>query len=86
MSPAVTLVASCVIATVDRVEGPVAVLDWCGIVRTDAPLSALPDGVAEGTRVRLVRSPPARRLRPAASRADSAGRINRRGPSSPLQE
>lgn len=58
MSPAPTLLAACALAVVDRVEGPVAVLDWCGLARVDVPRAALPAGVGEGSRLQLVSVPP----------------------------
>lgn len=41
-------------ATVDRIEGDVAVVEWPGGLTTDVPLAALPTGAHEGTQLRLV--------------------------------
>lgn len=86
MIPALALLATCRVLTVDRIEGEVVVLDWCGRLRFDAPINALPTGLAEGDRVRLRAFHAPRRARPrghSASGPDRAVHPEGPGPSSP---
>ena len=47
------LLGSGIIVTIDRVEADQAVLEWTGGVRTPLPVVVLPDGIAEGDRLRV---------------------------------
>lgn len=65
----------CPMPVVDRIEGEIAVLDWCGARRTDVAVLHLPPGVTEGD---AVPRPP---LFPLRSRPAPATqfRVGRRG-------
>lgn len=52
MSPVVVALGTLVI--VDRIEGPLAVLEWSEEQLTEVPVTALPDGVQEGDRLVLL--------------------------------
>ncbi len=52
MSPA-TLFVFGAIAVIDRIEGPVAVLEWRDMTITEVPVDVLPPGAGEGDRVVL---------------------------------
>lgn len=47
-----------VLATIDRIEPPMAVVEWPGGALTDVPLARLPADAREGARLML--SPPPR--------------------------
>ena len=59
------LVPARALVVVDRIEPPVAVLEWTAGVLTDMPLALLPPGISEGCRLEVVVTP-ARRGLPAA--------------------
>ncbi|MDP2312783.1 MAG: DUF3006 domain-containing protein [Pseudomonadota bacterium] len=41
------------IVTIDRIEGPYAVLEWGDVGVTEIPITALPSGAQEGDRIVL---------------------------------
>ena len=41
------------IVTVDRIEGPYAVVEWRDATFTEVPIAALPSGTTEGARLLL---------------------------------
>lgn len=66
----------CPTPVVDRIEGDIAVLDWCGTRRSDVALLDLPPGVSEGDPVPRAPALPLR-SRPAASAQSRVGRHGR---------
>ena len=52
--------ASPLVLTVDRIEGPVAIVEWSTDLHIEVPVSLLPPGVHEGDQLRLRRRRPTR--------------------------
>lgn len=46
MSPVILVFGA--VATIDRIEGDIAVLEWRDLCVTELPVSVLPDGIEEG--------------------------------------
>lgn len=51
MSPVLLVFGA--VAVIDRIEGPVAVLEWHDLTITEVPVEVLPPGAGEGDRVLL---------------------------------
>lgn len=64
------------IVTVDRIEGPYAVLEWDDARITEVPVTALPPSVVEGDRIvlRARTLPPSSVARPSGRRPRGAAR------------
>ena len=68
------------VAVVDRIEGPVAVLEWHDLTFTEIPVALLPAGAEEGDRI-VVRTRPLKRTphaRVSGSRPRGAARARGR--------
>ena len=62
MSPLLAVLV--LLGVVDRIEGPIAVVEWEGRALADHRLDQLPSGLREGDRLRAVLRPPRRTSSP----------------------